>query len=273
MSSRARAAERARSAASSSGAAAGRDAGCASASSRTPRATRSSPRSSCVTSRPRPPRPDAEQRTGAARGAHRRSRPEKRALQDAAVVGRTFWADHARGDGRGRPGARCARSRSAGFVVEARGLARCPVSRSSRSPRPDPRVAYRSIPRARARRAHAAVARWLEALAGERRPSSSSCSPTTTRRRLRRGAGDAGAAREQVRGAAVSGADRRGQTRGSASLSTRRRGSPTARSPWPGPTSSGSQAIELKGAVHDAVRSDAAFAAYPEALELAQAPR
>jgi len=95
---------------------------------------------------------------------------EKQALQDAAVVGRVFWATTLESIE--------ARTDLAGTLrnLEDRGLV---VTRPASSLPGETEltfrhgltreVAYRSIPRSRRCRAHAAVGQWLEQLAGDRR--------------------------------------------------------------------------------------------------------
>lgn len=95
---------------------------------------------------------------------------EKRTLQDAAVVGRVFWASPLEAM---RPGVRV---RDALRGLEAKGL----VVTRPRSSLPGQielsfrhtlirEVAYESIPKARRATVHAAMGRWIEDLAGERR--------------------------------------------------------------------------------------------------------
>lgn len=95
---------------------------------------------------------------------------QKRTLQDAAVVGRGFWTAPLEAM---RPGVQV---REALQGLEAKGLV---VTRPNSSlPRQIElsfrhglirEVAYESIPKARRANAHAAVGRWIEDLAGERR--------------------------------------------------------------------------------------------------------
>ena len=95
---------------------------------------------------------------------------EKRALQDAAVVGRSFWASSLAATGAG-PGAPAALR-----ALEDRGLV---VTRPSSSLPGETElsfahalireVAYRSIPEAQRRTVHGSVGEWLEALARDRR--------------------------------------------------------------------------------------------------------
>ncbi len=96
--------------------------------------------------------------------------PEKQVLQDASVVGRVFWPTTLESI-EPRPDLDTALS-----ALEARGL----VVTRSRSSLPGQvelsfrhglvrEVAYRSIPRARRCRSHAAAGRWLERLEGDRR--------------------------------------------------------------------------------------------------------
>ena len=95
---------------------------------------------------------------------------EKRALQDAAVVGRSFWASSLAATGAG-PGAPAALR-----ALEDRGLV---VTRPSSSLPGETElsfahalireVAYRSIPDVQRRTVHGSVGEWLEALASDRR--------------------------------------------------------------------------------------------------------
>jgi class 3 adenylate cyclase len=95
---------------------------------------------------------------------------EKRTLQDAAVVGRTFWATTLDAM---RP---VAPLREALRGLEAKGLV---VTRPASSLEDQielsfrhgliREVAYQSIPKARRARAHAEVGRWIEKLVGDRR--------------------------------------------------------------------------------------------------------
>ena len=140
-----------------------------------PRATRSSPRRSpttCATAAAAPtpgPLPSTVHAVLAAR-VDGLPADEKRALQDAAVVGRSFWASslEATGSGPGAPDALRA--------LEDRGLV---VTRPSSSLPGQTElwfrhalireVAYRSIPDAQRRTVHGSVGDWLEALARDRR--------------------------------------------------------------------------------------------------------
>jgi hypothetical protein len=95
---------------------------------------------------------------------------EKRTLQDAAVVGRTFWATTLESMAEGAPVRAALRALEAkGFVVAnpTSLLAAQPEFAFSHALKRE--VAYRSLPRARRARAHAAVAAWIEAMAADRR--------------------------------------------------------------------------------------------------------
>jgi class 3 adenylate cyclase len=95
---------------------------------------------------------------------------EKQALQDAAVVGRTFWASAVESMRPGHP------IRDALFSLEDKGLV---VVRHTSSLAGESEfgfrhglireVAYQSLPKARRPPAHAAIAAWIEQLAGDRR--------------------------------------------------------------------------------------------------------
>ena len=95
--------------------------------------------------------------------------PERRVLQEAAVVGRVFWASPLRGAlADERVDARLAALERSGFVIrrprsslggEAEYMFRHALLHD---------VAYESLPRGRRARAHAAVGAWMEAVAGDR---------------------------------------------------------------------------------------------------------
>lgn len=203
--------------------------------------------------------------------------PEKRTLHDAAVVGRTFWATTLELMAGG------ASVRSALRALEEKGL----VVANPSSVLPGElelsfrhalkrEVAYRSIPRARRCRAHAAVGSWIEEIAGDRQAEfvdllayhyEAAAAPE-----------DAAIAwpedspeREQVRGAAVQAllaAGDAARTR----LAFEQAGRFADRALALARTDVERLAgLELRGsALHAAVRSDGAFAAYREALELAR---
>jgi DNA-binding SARP family transcriptional activator/tetratricopeptide (TPR) repeat protein len=95
---------------------------------------------------------------------------EKRALQDASVVGRSFWASSLEATGAGPDAPTALRA------LEERGL----VTTRPTSSLPGQtelwirhalirEVAYRSIPDAQRRAVHASVGKWIEGLAGDRR--------------------------------------------------------------------------------------------------------
>jgi DNA-binding SARP family transcriptional activator len=95
--------------------------------------------------------------------------PERRVLQEAAVVGRVFWATPLRrAVADERADARLAALERAGFVL------RRPTSSIAGQAEYTFRhallhdVAYESLPRGRRARAHAAVGAWIEEIAGER---------------------------------------------------------------------------------------------------------
>ena len=203
--------------------------------------------------------------------------PEKRTLQDAAVVGRTFWATTLESMAGGGS------VRSALRALEEKGL----VIASPSSVLPGQlelsfrhalkrEVAYRSIPRARRCRAHAAVGRWIETIAGDRRAEfvdllayhyEASAAPEDAAI----GWPEDPPERERLRGAAVqaliaAGNDARKRLAFDQAARFADRALALARTDIERLTG-----LELRGsALHDAVRSDAAFAAYTEALELAR---
>ena len=215
----------------------------------------------------------------------------KRALQDAAVVGRTFWASTLEAM---RPGAPV---RAALSAAQERGF----VATRSASSLPGQtelafrhglirEVAYRSLPLAERAAAHAAVARWLDGLAGERRPEfvellahhyEAAVTPGGEARPEERAAPPPRRA-DEARRAATARAGR-GAARGGRRRAARRR----ARRPRPvrdrrrarlrgagaaaragGPERLA--ALELRaGALHAAARGSEALAAYREAIDAA----
>ena len=95
---------------------------------------------------------------------------EKRALQHAAVVGRAFWPEALRDTPGGEPGPDLLRTLEERGFVAVRPASSLPGHRELWFAHGLTReVAYRSLPRAERCLAHAAVARFLEGLAGDRR--------------------------------------------------------------------------------------------------------
>jgi predicted ATPase len=95
---------------------------------------------------------------------------EKRALQHAAVVGRAFWAEALREMPGGEPAPELLRTLEERGFVAVRPASSLPGHRELWFAHGLTReVAYRSLPRAERCLAHAAVARFLEGLAGDRR--------------------------------------------------------------------------------------------------------
>jgi tetratricopeptide (TPR) repeat protein len=95
---------------------------------------------------------------------------EKRALQHAAVVGRAFWPEALRDMPGGEPGPDLLRTLEERGFVAVRPASSLPGHRELWFAHGLTReVAYRSLPRAERCLAHAAVARFLEGLAGDRR--------------------------------------------------------------------------------------------------------
>jgi DNA-binding SARP family transcriptional activator len=95
---------------------------------------------------------------------------DKRVLQQAAVVGRVFWADPVdRAAGPERTAASLRSLERRGFVVRRPGSSLPGQTELSFRHALIHEVAYRSIPRVQRARAHAEVGDWLERLAGGRR--------------------------------------------------------------------------------------------------------
>jgi DNA-binding SARP family transcriptional activator/tetratricopeptide (TPR) repeat protein len=181
---------------------------------------------------------------------------EKRALQDAAVVGRSFWASSLPATGAG-----------ALRALEDRGLV---VTRPTSSLPGQTElafrhalireVAYRSIPEPQLRLAHAGVGDWLAGLAGDRRVEF-----------VELLAHHYEAGGEPVRDKAVAalleagnGAQRRGATEAAVGFADRVLALADA-------DEERAAALELKArALHAAVRSDEALAAYQSALALTE---
>ena len=165
---------------------------------------------------------------------------EKRALQDAAVVGRSFWASSLEATGAG-PGAPAALR-----ALEDRGLV---VTRPSSSLPGETElwfahalireVAYRSIPDEQRRTVHGSVGDWLEALARDRREE---FVDLLAHHFEKAATGDGGAVPRQGGGDAAGG---RARPRASGRRPTTRSSSPTARwrsraaptTAWPGSSS------------------------------------
>ncbi len=100
----------------------------------------------------------------------RLTEPEKQVLQDAAVVGRDFWATTLESiEARPDLAATLRRLENRGLVLTRPSSSLPGQTELSFWHGLTREVAYRSIPRARRCRAHAAVGEWLEELAGDRR--------------------------------------------------------------------------------------------------------
>jgi DNA-binding SARP family transcriptional activator/tetratricopeptide (TPR) repeat protein len=191
---------------------------------------------------------------------------EKRALQDAAVVGRSFWASSLQATGAG-PGAPAALR-----ALEQRGLV---ITRPTSSLPGQTElwfrhalireVAYRSIPEAQRRAVHASVGEWIERLASDRREEFVDLLAHHFERAV------AGSEPEVVRSKAVAalieaghGARRRAATDDAVQFADRAlalaRHAPECLA-----------ALELKArALHAAVKADESLAAYQAALDLAR---
>ena len=201
---------------------------------------------------------------------------EKRTLQDAAVVGRTFWATTLDSMAGGVPVRATLRALEAnGFVFASPTslLAAQPEYAFSHALKRE--VAYRSIPRARRARAHAAVAAWIEAIAADRQGEFVDL--IAYHREAAAAPDDAALAwpddpaeRERMRAAAVAALLDAGQAaRSRLTLEDALQFADRALA-----LSSAEEerlrCLELRASVlHAAVRSDQAFAAYRQALELA----
>jgi DNA-binding SARP family transcriptional activator len=202
---------------------------------------------------------------------------EKRTLHDAAVVGRTFWAttlESMAGGGSVRPALRALEEK--GLVIANPGSVLPGQPEFSFRHALKREVAYRSIPRARRCRAHAAVGRWIEEVAGDRRAEfiellayhyEAAAAPEDATIAWPPGSPE----RERVRGAAVQAliaAGTAARTRLAFEQATRfaDRAHALART-----DAERLATLELRAsALHAAVRSDEAFAAYREALEHAR---
>jgi DNA-binding SARP family transcriptional activator/class 3 adenylate cyclase/tetratricopeptide (TPR) repeat protein len=201
---------------------------------------------------------------------------EKRRLQDAAVVGRTFWATSLESMAGGAPVAAALRALEVkGFVVASPTslLGGQPEYAFSHALKRE--VAYRSIPRARRARVHAAVAAWIEEVAADRQGEfvdliayhhEAAATPEDAALAWPDDPGE----RERVRAAAVRALLAAGEAaRSRVALDDGLRFADRARA-----LSSGDVerlgCLELHATVlHAAVRSDEAFAAYRQGLELA----
>jgi DNA-binding SARP family transcriptional activator/class 3 adenylate cyclase/tetratricopeptide (TPR) repeat protein len=201
---------------------------------------------------------------------------EKLTLQDAAVVGRVFWATTLEAMAPDRS------VRSALRTLEEKGL----VVASPSSVLPGQlelsfrhalkrEVAYRSIPRARRCLAHADVARWIEELAGDRRAEfvdllayhyEAAATPEDAVLAWPEDSPE----REQVRGAAVQALLAAGEAaRARLALDEAARFADRALE-LARTDHERLAGLELRAsALHAAVRSDEAFVAYRDALELA----
>jgi hypothetical protein len=201
---------------------------------------------------------------------------EKRTLHDAAVVGQTFWAATVEAMAGGRP------TRSALRALEEKGF----ITASSTSVLPSQpqfsfrhalkrEVAYRSIPRARRCRAHAAVGDWISQIAGDRHEEfadllayhyEAAAAPQDAAIAWPERSPD----RERVRAAAVQALLAAG-TAAQNRLAFEQAARFADRALALASTSAERLAsLELRAsALHAAVRSDEAFAAYLEALKLA----
>ena len=191
---------------------------------------------------------------------------EKRALQDAAVVGRAFWASSLEATGAG-PGAAAALR-----TLEERGLV---ITRPTSSLPGQTElwfrhalireVAYRSIPDAQRRTVHASVGEWIERLTSDRREEFVDLLAHHFERAVH------GQEPESVRVKAVlalveagHGARRRAATDDAVQFADRALA--LARQ-----ASECLAALELKArALHAAVKSDESLAAYQAALDLAR---
>jgi DNA-binding SARP family transcriptional activator/tetratricopeptide (TPR) repeat protein len=201
---------------------------------------------------------------------------EKQVLQDAAVIGRTFWATTLESMAGGIS------VRTALGSLESRGFVTAsPTSLLGAEPEYSfshalkREVAYRSIPRARRAPVHAAVAAWIEEIAADRQGEfvdliayhyEAAAAPDEADLAWPDDAGE----RERVRAAAVSALLAAGEAATSRlALDDALRFADRA---WALSSADAERlrCLELRAsALHAAVRSDDAFAAYLEALELA----
>ena len=201
---------------------------------------------------------------------------EKRTLQDAAVVGRTFWATALESMAGGAAVQATLRAlETKGFVVASPTslLAGQPEYAFSHALKRE--VAYRSIPRARRARAHADVAAWIEELTADRRGEFADLIPyhheaAASPEDAALAWPDDPAERERVRAAAVAALLDAGEAARSRltledALQFADRASALA-----GTDEERLRYLELRAsALHAAVRSDEAFAAYGRPVELA----
>jgi DNA-binding SARP family transcriptional activator len=201
---------------------------------------------------------------------------EQRTLHDAAVVGRTFWATTLESMAVGAPVRAPLRAlEEKGFVVASPTslLAAQPEYAFSHALKRE--VAYRSIPRARRARAHAAVAAWIEEIAADR--MGEFVDLVAYHREAAAAPEDVALAwpddpgrRERVRAAAVGALLDAGEAArarltldDAVHFADRALALATA-------DAERLRCLELRAtALHAAVRSDDAFAAYAQALELA----
>jgi DNA-binding SARP family transcriptional activator/tetratricopeptide (TPR) repeat protein len=201
---------------------------------------------------------------------------EQRTLQDAAVVGRTFWATALESMSGGTS------ARAALENLERKGfVAASPTSLLAAQPEYSfghalkREVAYRSIPRARRARAHAGVAAWIEEIAADRRTEfvdliayhyEAAAAPEDAALAWPDDPGE----RERLRATAVRALLAAGEAATSRlALDDALRYADRA---WALSSTDGERlrCLELRAsALHAAVRSDEAFAAYLQALELA----
>jgi hypothetical protein len=203
--------------------------------------------------------------------------PEKRTLHNAAVVGRTFWATALKSIAGGGPPGEILRALEAKGFIAANPTSVLPgqVEFSFRHALKRD-VAYRSIPRARRCRAHAAVAHWIEEVVRDRRPEfiellayhyEAAANPHDATLAWPEGSDE----REQVRIAAVraligAGVAARDRLAFEQAIQLADRARALA-------TTDGERLATLNlraSALHAAVRCDDAFAAYQEAIELAR---
>jgi predicted ATPase/DNA-binding SARP family transcriptional activator len=200
---------------------------------------------------------------------------EKHVLQDAAVIGRTFWATALESIGGASVRTALRSLERKGFVTASPTSLLGAELEYSFSHALKREVAYRSIPRARRALVHAAVAAWIEEIASDRRGEFVDL--IAYHYAAAAAADDAALAwpdqpaeRERVRAAAV------GALLAAAEAATSRLALDAAlgftERAWALASADVERVrcLELRaGALHVAVRSDEAFAAYSRALELA----
>jgi DNA-binding SARP family transcriptional activator/tetratricopeptide (TPR) repeat protein len=188
---------------------------------------------------------------------------EKRVLQHAAVVGRRFWPAALGGLACGEPAPATLRSlERRGFVVTLSGRELSFAHGLTRE------VAYGSLPRAERCRAHAAVAAWLERLAGDRRDEFAEL----LAHHLEAAVGPGSTEPEALRGRAVAALLRAGDAaRARLAVDAALRFADRALA-LAADDAERMAALELRaGAHHAAVHGDEALAAYLEAIELSHA--